>query len=213
MTTPTIPPVPNAETTATAIEPLRSLMWQALEYGIQVAKLHFGENNLVDGSLGSHIVRYHARQFPRSHDISCEAVPLSGVAFRWAGYYIRVLKADEGALPAPGRSERKQHFYCQTQLSLFSVEAGEAELDPEINLVVLWDVTRGSFNNLTLMLACPRAGGITRDSVEAYWYRPLEHPTQDGATQQNLANTEIGSDDLDIHDLPEEGTGSDEDNE
>ena len=144
-----------------------------------------------------------------AHGIQCETLALNGIAFKRGSYYVRVLKADDGALPVPGRSERKQSFYCQAQLSLFSVEADEPALDPEINLIVLWDVTHGSFNNLTLMLACPKAGDLTRDSVEAYWYRPLPHPTQDGVTQQ--AQQDNQSIDLDITNLPSHGTGSDDD--
>lgn len=202
------PIIPDAETTLRAIDPLRQQLWEALENGIQAAKLHFAPEEFVGASLGSHIARYHAKQFLISRGIPCEHVALDGIAFKWHGYYIRVLKSDDGALPIPGTSERKQNFYCQKQL-FFHFGDGEAELDPKVNLVVLWDVNRGSFTDLKLTVVCPKAGGATRDSVEAYWEQELPHPA---VTSQAQARDDQ-SDDLDIKDLPQQGTGSDDDSQ
>jgi hypothetical protein len=200
------PIIPDAETTLQAINPLRQVLWEALEHGIGVAKLHFGPDKFVGASLGSHIARYHAKQFLMSRGTTCEHVALDGIAFRWHGYYIRVLKSDDGALPIPGASERKQNFYCQKQLLLFQLADGEAELDPEINLVVLWDVNRGSFTGLKLTVVCPKAGRETRESVEAYWERELLHP----AAAAQVETADDAPDDLIITDLPNQDTGSDD---
>ena len=191
-----------------ALDAIRGLLWESLEHGIAVAKEHFGEGQLVDGALGSHVARFHARRFLVGRGLQCESMPLNGIAFRWASYSVRVLKADgDGELPAPGRSGRKQRFYCQDQHT-FDFDQGEVELGSEVNLVVLWDVTRGSFNGLSLSLACPKAGGRTKASVEAHWYVAFPHPSVALAVATLSGN---GSEpDLDIAPLESEGTGEGE---
>ena len=99
-------------------------------------------------------------------------------------------------------------FLLSETAFLFQVADGEAALDPEINLIVLWDVNRGSFANLKLVLACPKSGCNTRESVEAYWYRDLLHPAY-VATAAFAQSAGDGAVDLDITDLPNQATGSD----
>lgn len=173
------PTVPEPSDVLRWIEPLRLLLWEALEHGIAVAKMHFGDDP-VAGSLGAHLVRYHAKDFLTKHGVPCESIANDGVGFRWGGHYWRVLKSDDGELPVPGRSERKRALYCQQQLLLFAIASDEADLsEPEVFFVVLWDVRPNSFSDLSLEVVCPKAGGATRDSVEAFWSEPLSHAAHD----------------------------------
>ena len=137
-----------------------------------------------------------------------------GIGFRWASGVCkgawRVLKADEGDVPIPGPSERKQKFYSQAQL-VFPFMAGEEEVgeSPEVNFIVLWDVPPGSYSNLALVLVCPKAGGTTRDSVEIYWGQTLPHPADEMPTPSGGEEAE----DLDIKLLDEGKTGEGNDDE
>ena len=202
------PTPPDSDEALAALDPIRPILWEALEHGIATARAHFTQGP-VNGSLGSHIARFHAREHLVANGVECEHLALNGIGLKYGGYYIRVLKADDGELPVAGSSVRRQRFYCQLpqQQELFAVEAGDVEIEPEVNLVVLWDVVRGSFNGLSLALACPKAGGTTKASVEAHWYREFQHPAFDGHASGD------DFDDLDIGDLGEEGTNNDPDDD
>jgi len=46
-----------------------------------------------------------------------------------------------------------------------------------VNLLVLWNIVRPAFAlTESLYIACPKSGGITRDSVSAHWLVQLPNP-------------------------------------
>jgi hypothetical protein len=46
---------------------------------------------------------------------------------------------------------------------------------PSLNLLVLWEAD-AAFTLRRLWLVCPRIGGLTRESVAAYWVTEIPHP-------------------------------------
>ena len=111
---------------------------------------------------------------------------------------LRVLKALEGQLPAPGVSRARQAFW-QQQL-LFDYDApSAAELRPSLNLLVLWEAD-AAYTLRRLWLVCPRVGGLSRESVAAYWLTEIPHPTvwRSTAAEARPEAPVEGSDDLDI---------------
>jgi len=89
-------------------------------------------------------------------------------------YVLRILKALEGQLPAPGASRARQAFWHQ-QL-LFDYDApSAAELRPSLNLLVLWEAD-AAYILRRLSLVCPKVGALTRESVAAYWSIEIPHP-------------------------------------
>jgi hypothetical protein len=85
-----------------------------------------------------------------------------------------MLKALEGHLPAPGASRARQAFWHQQLLFDYDVPMG-AELRPSLNLLVLWE-TDAAYTLRRLSLVCPKVGGLTRESVAAYWTIEIPHP-------------------------------------
>jgi hypothetical protein len=83
-----------------------------------------------------------------------------------------MLKALEGHLPAPGASRARQAFWHQQLLFDYDVPMG-AELRPSLNLLVLWE-TDAAYTLRRLSLVCPKVGGLTRESVAAYWTIEIE---------------------------------------
>jgi hypothetical protein len=51
-----------------------------------------------------------------------------------------------------------------------------AEVRPSLNLLVLWE-TDAAYTLRRLSLVCPKVGGLTRESVAAYWVTEIPHPT------------------------------------
>jgi hypothetical protein len=52
-----------------------------------------------------------------------------------------------------------------------------------LNLIVLWDLDN-LWNLDKLTLVCPKAGGLTRESVEQYWEIQIPHPALIQASEQ-----------------------------
>ncbi|HEX2515059.1 MAG TPA: hypothetical protein VH257_10170, partial [Chloroflexota bacterium] len=73
------------------------------------------------------------------------------------------------------------------------------ELRPSLNLLVLWE-TDAAYILRHLWLVCPRGGGLTRESVAAYWVTEIPHPTvwRSPAPEARPEAPVEGSDDLDI---------------
>jgi hypothetical protein len=88
-------------------------------------------------------------------------------------YAIRILKADEGRLPAAGLSQQKQQFYRQ-QLSLPVGLKNASGLAIELNLVLLWH--KALDGSLRITLACPKWAATSRESVLAHWYLMIDTP-------------------------------------
>jgi hypothetical protein len=87
---------------------------------------------------------------------------------------IRILKADNGSLPAPGYSRARQAFYHQQYAIDFPSTSG-IFMPSVLNLVLLWNVGSG-FLFQGLSMSCPKGGDTRRSSVEEYWCTPVPHP-------------------------------------
>ena len=90
-------------------------------------------------------------------------------------YVLRILKALEGQLPAPGASRARQAFWQQQMLFDYDAPSA-AEIRPSLNLLVLWE-TDAAYTLRRLSLVCPKVGALTRESVAAYWTIEIPHPT------------------------------------
>jgi hypothetical protein len=144
----------------------------------------------LDPYVFSQLVRFHASELIDSKEFTpigflFHRLPNSGMYIEYKGYQVRIWKADEGQLPAPGNSLAKQDFYQQ-------------ELFPEIRprkLAVLWE----SFVNgaVSLILACPSGEGDPWQSGQSHWEITVPHPAQSiHADQANLASEDF--DDLEL---------------
>lgn len=150
----------------------------ALEYGTEKAReffetLEFEEKVTMDPFLAPHLVRYHAKKIleKMGHvitedegNVNLENIPNNGLSLNIGKYKLRILKSNDGGLPAPGHSQKRQHYYHQLPLELFHTGADSQKT----NLILLWEVN-SEFRLGRLSLGCPRTGGLTRESVTAYW--------------------------------------------
>jgi hypothetical protein len=115
-------------------------------------------------------VRLHARNYLKKKGfdaLEVERVNLCGLSLKLPNYYIKMWKAADDGLPAPGHSEPKQEFYQQP---LFPND-GENPLP--LHLIVIWNVD--SQKNLSsLWLICPKNGD--ERSAEAHWCVKIPDP-------------------------------------
>ena len=119
-------------------------------------------------------------------------------------FLVRIRKSNNGILPVPGPSKVMQAFYQQLSFG-FMNGVDQDNTAGLLNLMFLWDVT-ADYGLKDLLLACPKAGGATRASVEAYWYMSVPHPALSVEGPQPIEEP----DDLDISlDEPGEETGTD----
>jgi hypothetical protein len=111
---------------------------------------------------------------------------------------LRILKALEGQLPAPGASRARQAFW-QQQLIFDYAAPSAAELRPSLNLLVLWE-TDAAYTLRRLSLVCPKVGALTRESVAAYWMTEIPHPNVGRPTSAaSMPEAPVeGRDDLEI---------------
>jgi hypothetical protein len=81
---------------------------------------------------------------------------------------------------------------------------------PSLNLLVLWE-TDAAFTLRRLSLVCPRVGGLTRESVAAYWTVEIPHPAAARAQTPPVSRVPAGStepwDDLEIRRRPPAARG------
>jgi hypothetical protein len=183
-----MPEIPAPERVLCALTPLWSPLYTALEWATQQTRAYFEtEGAPIDRHLAPSLVRYQAkRQLARlGHNAQEEegeayafqTLPNNGLSLSYRGdhlYVLRILKALEGQLPAPGASRARQAFWQQQMLFDYDVPSS-AEMRPSLNLLVLWE-TDAAFTLRRLSLVCPRVGGLTRESVAAYWTVEIPHP-------------------------------------
>jgi hypothetical protein len=187
-------------------------LYTALEWATQQARAYFdAERTPVDRHLAPSLVRYQAKRYLArlGHDAQEEdgeayafqTLPNNGLSLSYRGdhlYVLRILKALEGQLPAPGASRARQAFWQQQMVFDYDAPSA-AELRPSLNLLVLWE-TDVVYTLRRLSLVCPKVGALTRESVVAYWSVEIPHPTVWRPTSPALmpeASVE-GPDDLDI---------------
>lgn len=160
----------------------------------------------MDRTLAPALVRKGAKRFliargesvddEELDDVEYEAEYLSnlGLAIGADGVWVRILKSDRGSLPTPGPSKKRQQFYAQ-QGSLFPIAETDAEPLPALNLVLHWTASE-EYNLERVYLACPKAGGVTRASVEAYWDEVI---WRSGTAAASNEQQEAQSDELEIY--------------
>src|SRR5262245_5403003 len=183
-----MPEIPTPTHVLHALAPLWSPLYTALEWATQQTRAYFDAERVpVDRHLAPSLVRYQAkRSLARlGHDAqedageayAFETLPNNGLSLTYRGdhlYVLRILKALEGQLPAPGASRARQAFWQKQPLFDYYAPSA-AELRPSLNLLVLWEAD-AAYTLRRLWLVCPRVGGLTRESVAAYWMTEIPHP-------------------------------------
>jgi hypothetical protein len=183
-----MPEIPAPTHVMKALAPVWPPLYTALEWATQQTRAYFETEGVpIDRHLAPSLVRYQAKRYLArlGHDVQEEAgeayafqtLPNNGLSLSYRGdhlYVLRVLKALEGQLPAPGASRARQAFWQQQQLFDYDAPSA-AELRPSLNLLVLWEADAG-YTLRRLSLVCPRVGALTRESVAAYWVTEIPHP-------------------------------------
>jgi hypothetical protein len=196
------------------LNPLLSPLYKYVEEGIDKARSFFtNERRSPDPWLFSHIVRWHVcnkLDDCGESNLSYERSPqaMSGIEITYEDRCIKVFKADEGELPAAGRSRPRQEFY---KGNLFDGD----EWGLPIYLAVIWDVDN-QYQLLDIQLVCPD-DGPTWESGQQKWAKTIPHPADIAPAQQNTVNTDAidlteiqRAEDLEDLDTPSEETGTEE---
>lgn len=201
--------VPTFEDVRDRIAPILSVLHGLLEAGCQSAREFFEDRGHdLDPVLFPCLVRHEFISILTNGEwgkvVDRTKIANNGLALRYRGVHIRILKADfAGDVPPPGKSKPKLAFFGQ-QLAFAFIEAGE---EPDIvNVILLWHTTK---NHLLdhLSLACPQGGGSTRGSVRLHWHELLEHPAVTAIPVDGEIVIE-NDDDLDIAAIPDIDTAA-----
>ena len=183
-----MPEIPAPAHVLQALAPVWPSLYTALEWATQQTRAYFDAERLpIDRHLAPSLVRYQAKralarlghdaQEEEGEAYAVQTLPNNGLSLSYRGdhlYVLRILKALEGQLPAPGASRARQAFW-QQQL-LFDYDApSAAEIRSSLNLLVLWE-TDGAYTLRRLSLVCPKVGALTRESVAVYWTVEIPHP-------------------------------------
>ena len=204
--------IPAPEHVLHALASMWPPIYTALEWATQQTRAYFdAESTSIDRHLAPSLVRYQAKCYLArlGHDAqedegeayAFQTLPNNGLSLSYRGdllYVLRILKALEGQLPAPGASRARQAFWHQ-QLIFDYAAPSAAEMRPSLNLLVLWE-TDAAYTLRRLSLVCPKVGALTRESVAAYWMTEIPHPNvwqPTSAAARPEAPVE-GRDDLDI---------------
>jgi hypothetical protein len=176
--------VPDPDEVLGEIRPLTDELWPALESANASAIAFFdreraGEERRWDANVHASLTRYFAIQLldragvdaqAESGDLTFERIGLAnnGICLMRGRHVIRVRKADDGRLPAPG-SLAQEEFYAQQMSLPFNIIGIESPDDPA-NFVILWGISAVDHAMNDLVLACPSA------TKEPYWYAKVVHP-------------------------------------
>jgi hypothetical protein len=167
-----LPGIPSPEETLADLNWFHPEIYRAFEHGVFKARNHFETENIEpDSSAFSTLVRLHARNYLKKKGfdaLEVEHVNLCGLSLKLPKYYIKMWKAVDDGLPAPGHSEPKQEFYQQP---LFPND-GENPLP--LHLIVIWNVDSQKLLS-SLWLICPKNGD--EKSAEAHWCVRIPDPT------------------------------------
>jgi hypothetical protein len=209
-----MPEIPALAHVLHALAPLWPPLYTALEWATQQTRAYFDTEGVpIDRHLAPSLVRYQAKralarlghdaQEEEGEAYAVQTLPNNGLSLSYRGdhlYVLRLLKALEGQLPAPGASRARQAFWQQQLLFDYDAPAA-AELRPSPNLLVLWE-TDAAFILRRLSLVCPKVGGLTRESVAVYWTVEIPHPAVAWAQMPPVSRAPAGSmepwDDLEI---------------
>lgn len=192
------------------LAPLFPLVQGSLEYGTYRAREFFKQHETealkkIDPYLASTIVRFYARDYLRSAEGQGESlanlpsIANIGLHIKYGSYQVKILKSSDGDIPVPGHSKSRRDYYDQQHLDLFM---GDVDSQPPlpVNLLLLWSVHE-QYELGVLSLACPKSGGITKDSVSAFWHCQIPQKLFHSGIDPNL---EISSEeilDLQIEDI------------
>jgi hypothetical protein len=147
-----MPEIPTPAHVLHALAPLWPPLYTALEWATQQTRAYFdAEGTPIDRHLAPSLVRYQAKrslarlghnaQEDEGEAYAFQTLPNNGLSLSYRGdllYVLRILKALEGQLPAPGASRARQAFWHQ-QLIFDYAAPSAAQLRPSLNLLVLWE--------------------------------------------------------------------------
>ncbi len=183
-----------------------AMLCESLEAGTQTAREFFEERGWeVDRVLSPPIVRSVVKRVLEAgghkiEEMESETLANNGLLYHCRGYSVRVLKDQDGILPAPGPSERRQDFFNQrpSQQRILGWAAAGGEEEPKIvHLVVCWDVDH-EYELAELYLALPKAGSATKTSADTEWIVPLDPIGMSGGQPDEGEETEDEDEDLPI---------------
>ncbi len=201
--------IPSGQEALADLSGAIATIWSALDSAILETKEFFEERGApIDRSLAPNLIRYVVKrrlnaqgqiaEDEESLDYEMQTLPNNGLCMEYGRYQLRILKADNGELPIPGQSKKRQAFWNQAQLDLYDNEQ-PAQAVPSVNLIVLWDAD-SNYNFDSVSLICPKTGGMTRDSVSNYWSVPVPNPIMQLAS---AIASEVEEDDIVITPLQE----------
>jgi hypothetical protein len=211
--------VPQPEEILKRYKPTLQVLVAALLEGAKHARAYADwVDEPINRTLSPAHVRIGAQRFLNKQDGSIKAtdeevefepeyLPNLGLSVAVERIRFRILRSDNGTLPAPGPSKKRQQFYAQ-QGSLFPEDKknDEATKDlPRANLVLHWN-TDDEYNLTRVSLAYPTGGRLKNNSVKAEWDEVI---WRRGTDLSAGTQVEAKADELDIHlDKPEEETGT-----
>jgi len=170
-------PIPEDE--IATLSPLLPLLFEAFESATEEACQFFETRGRpVNRPLFPALVRYQAKEHLEQHgqivdDLDTEDIGINGLSLIHRARRVRIWKAEDDELPAPGTSRPKTLFLNQ-QLGLFLPEHGNPSTI-ELNLALLWNVDR-NHRLKALHLACPKSAFYTWSPAQAWWTVQLRHP-------------------------------------
>jgi len=181
---------PESEVVVADLEGLLPIVSEAIEFGIQKARDYFrSERKRLERSLAAALVRFHAKHYmddelalrgftdvevseleeddAEAGNCRREELANNGLMILYKNYKIKILKSQNGELPAAGPSKSRQEFYTQ-ELPLSEPMRGG-------NLVVRWDVD-SRYRLTDIIVSRPYAGGLRRQDTRTQWEHRLPDP-------------------------------------
>lgn len=196
------------------------IIYTALDHGVSKTKEFFqNQEEEPDKKIDPYFAPNHVRFYALRHlkragqdvyeddvtdDLSVANIPNNGMHINYGRYQIKILKSNNGDLPVPGHSRIRQGYYSQPSF----LDCDEAANSMTINLLLLWNVKWGYAGLGVLTLACPKAGGSTRESVSHHFHVGIPPKMLYG--EYNIGDT---INEEEVYDLPlrpnieETGTG------
>jgi hypothetical protein len=183
---------------------------EVMEKVIPQAKEFFvREDKPVNAYLFNDLIRYHAKDLLQGSGFNVEddmeevneyefkALCNNGLFGKFNGHFFRILKADQGSVPMP-TSDKRREFYTQPpQLPLPLDALDKRGMKTGYNILILWEVDN-QYNFLRLRLACPKAVGKRRESLEVYFNEPLPHAAEMIKTKAPAIATSEYSEDIEV---------------
>jgi hypothetical protein len=176
----------------------------------QAKELFVKEDKPIDVYLFNDLVRYYAKEmlhnsgFTVEDDVeeiaeySFKALVNNGLSGKFNGHLFRILKADHGSVPMPVSGKKKEFYNQHRQLTLpFDDPDSEPSMKLRHNILILWEVD-SQYNFLQLRLACPKAVGKTRESLEVYFNEPLPHAAEMIRTKDTAITSSEYSEDIKV---------------